>query len=338
MPTKRRTFLKQMTLAGAAAQAGAQTTPPTSPAPSSRSLPRSRIRASSPDAVSPPSPFRWAASCAGCISLGGRGQLRDWEIFNRPDKGNAPAYAFPAIWAQAGNRKPVARVLESRIQPPFEGSSGLGANNAPGLTRLASATFTGEFPLARIDFADSALPVKVSLEAFSPFIPHEPDESGLPVAILRYRVTNPGAAPAKVSIAWSIDNPTGRTQAKDTRVNEYRTSERLAGILMTSPELPADHALKGSFLLSALDSAGARVSYLRGWERSRWWNSPMFFWDDFSADGELGPESKDPGPVGALSLGRTHRARRPRRLHVPARLAFPQSHAAPLRMERGARR
>jgi uncharacterized protein (DUF608 family) len=31
----------------------------------------------------------------------------------------------------------------------------------------------------------------------------------------------------------------------------------------------------------------------------------MFFWDDFSADGELGPESKDPGPVGALSIGRT---------------------------------
>jgi hypothetical protein len=45
----------------------------------------------------------------------------------------------------------VARVLESRIQPPFEGSSGLGANNAPGLTRLRSATFTGQFPLARID-------------------------------------------------------------------------------------------------------------------------------------------------------------------------------------------
>ena len=67
----------------------------------------------------------------------------------------------------------------------------------------------------------------------------------------------------------------------------------------------ASDALKGSFLLSALNSAGARVTHLRGWERSRWWNSPMFFWDDFSADGELGPESNDPGPVGALSLGRT---------------------------------
>ena len=303
MSTKRRTFLQQVTLASAVTQAGAQTpapAAPTSPAAPEIAFPRvftgRRLTAIA---------FPLGGVCAGCVSLGGRGQLRDWEIFNRPDKGNTPSYAFPAIWAQAGNRKPVARVLESRIQPPFEGSSGLGSRNAPGLTRLRSATFTGEFPLARVDFSDSTLPVKVSLEAFSPFIPHEPDESGLPVAILRYRVTNPGAASAKVSIAWSIDNPTGRTQAKDTRVNEYKTSERLAGILMTSPELPGNDALKGSFLLSVLDSAGARVTYLRGWERSPWWNSPMFFWDDFSADGELGPESKDPGSVGALSLGRT---------------------------------
>src|SRR5207244_12022020 len=130
--------------------------------------------------------------CGGAIGLGGRGQLRDWEIFNRPDKGNAPSYAFPAIWAQTGAGKPVARVLESRIQPPYEGSSGLGTRNAPGLVRLAGATFTGEFPLARVDFADPALPVRVSLEAFTPFIPHDPHDSGLPVARLPSPVTHPG--------------------------------------------------------------------------------------------------------------------------------------------------
>jgi non-lysosomal glucosylceramidase len=305
MPTKRRTFLKTVTLAGAATQAAAQTTAPAPAAPASPAVPEIAFPRVFTGRRLAAIAFPLGGVCAGCISLGGRGQLRDWEIFNRPDRGNAPSYAFPAIWAQAGNRKPVARVLESRIQPPFEGSSGLGANNAPGLTRLTSATFTGEFPLARIDFSDSTLPVKVSLEAFSPFIPHEPDESGLPVAILRYRVSNPGTTSAKVSIAWSIENPTGHAQSKDTRINEYKTSERVAGILMTSPELPDNDALKGSFLLAALDSAGASVTHLRGWERSRWWNSPMFFWDDFSADGELGPESKDPGPVGALSLGRT---------------------------------
>src|SRR6202047_4065141 len=54
---------------------------------------------------------------AGSISLGGRGQLRDWEIFNKPNKGFSPNYGFPAIWAQAANSKPVARVLEARILP-----------------------------------------------------------------------------------------------------------------------------------------------------------------------------------------------------------------------------
>ena len=146
----------------------------------------------------------------------------------------------------------MARVLESRIQPPYDGSSGLGARNAPGLVRLASATFTGEFPLARIDFADPVLPVRVSLEAFSPFIPHEPDDSGLPVAILRYRVSNPGRAPASVSMAWSIDNPAGRTAGADTRVNEERTSAHLDGLYMSSPDLPGNDPLKGSFVVAAL--------------------------------------------------------------------------------------
>ena len=304
MPTKRRTFLQQVTLASAAAPLAAQT-PPASTSASTPAAPENAYPRVFTGRKLTAIAFPLGGVCAGSISLGGRGQLRDWEIFNRPDQGNSPPYAFPSIWAQAGNRKPVARVLESRLQPPFTGSSGLGSNNAPGLTRLASATFTGEFPLARVDFADSTLPVKVSLEAFTPFIPHEPDESGLPVAILRYRVTNPGATPAKVSICWSIENPTGRLPKKETRVNEYKSSDRVAGIFMSSPDLPANDPLKGSFVLAALDSAGGTLTHLRGWQRSAWWNSPMFFWDDFSADGALGPESKDPDAVGALSLGRT---------------------------------
>src|SRR5216683_270424 len=64
--------------------------------------------------------FPLGGVAAGSIGLGGRGQLRDWEIFNRPDKGASPAYAFPSIWVQTGKDTPLARVLESRIQPPYE--------------------------------------------------------------------------------------------------------------------------------------------------------------------------------------------------------------------------
>src|ERR1017187_3738513 len=134
----------------------------------------------------------------GTISLGGRGQLRDWEIFNRPDKGNSPKYCFPAIWVQVEGKKPVARVLEAQIEPPYGGPSGLGSNNVPGLPRLASATFTGPYPFASVPFQDDKLPVSVELEAFNPLVPLDVEASGWPIAVLRYRLRNLGAAPAKV--------------------------------------------------------------------------------------------------------------------------------------------
>ena len=246
----------------------------------------------------------------GSISLGGRGQLRDWEIFNRPDKGRSPRYAFASIWARRGNAKPVARVLEARLMPPYASASGLGPNNAPGLSRLEGATFTGEFPMARIAFQDSRLPVRVSLEAFSPFIPLDPDASGLPAAILRYRVRNPGSVAATVSIAFSLDNPLGLVRPSgDGRITEFRRTPdsdgaALQGLYMTNPQLPETDPLRGSFALCLLDAGAGRVSYLRGWPAAKWWASPMFFWDDFTEDGQLGPESPQRTSTGALCLQR----------------------------------
>ncbi len=248
---------------------------------------------------------------AGSIGLGGRGQLQEWWIFNRPDKGNSPDYAFPSIWAQVGNRKPTARVVEARILPPYEGPSGLGSANVPGLPRLASCTFTGEFPLAHVDFEDGDFPVKVNLEAFTPFIPLEPDDSGLPAAILRYTVTNPGAARAKVAIAFSIENPVGKESNKGGdstgaygRVNEHRMSQRLDGLLMKNPFLPPSNPLAGTFALAILRTNGGKLTYLRGWPSARWWESPLLFWDDFSSDGELGPEAPARTAIGSLCLQR----------------------------------
>ncbi|HEY6293787.1 MAG TPA: GH116 family glycosyl-hydrolase [Terriglobia bacterium] len=248
---------------------------------------------------------------AGSISLGGRGELREWWIFNRPDKGKSPAYAFPAIWVEVEGREAVARVLEARYLPPYEGPSGLGSDNAPGLPRLESSVFTGEFPLSRVDFEDSELPVKVALEAFTPFIPLDADESGLPVALLRYRVTNPGKSTTRVAIAFSIDNPVGEGNASG-RVNEFRRGEGLAGLVMKNPFLPAKDPLAGTFALCVLgQELGATtrqnstgLTYLRGWPSATWWQSPLLFWDDFSKDGELGPQAGTPGTVGALCLKR----------------------------------
>src|SRR6204780_1665917 len=236
--------------------------------------------------------FPLGGVAAGSLSLGGRGQLRDWEIFNRPNKGFSPPYAFPAIWIKTGHGQPITRVLEARILPPYEGQDGLGSNNSPGLSRIATAEFTAQYPLAHLQFKDPSLPVKIELDAFSPFIPHDPDASGLPVAILRYRVSNPGRSSAAVAISFSIDNPVkaaSRTDQardpKDPRVNEHRTSNRLEGLLMTNPGVADGDPMQGSFVLAAISNQGARTTHWRGWPRGRWWNSPMLFWDAFSQDG-----------------------------------------------------
>jgi non-lysosomal glucosylceramidase len=251
--------------------------------------------------------FPLGGVAAGSLALGGRGQLRDWEIFNRPNKGYSPPYAFPSIWVQSGNAPPVARVLESRILPPFEGQDGLGSSNVPGLSRLAAAEFQAQYPLARITFSDPDLPVRITLDAFSPFIPHDPDDSGLPVAILRYRVVNPSKTQARVAIAFSIDNPVKAPAnsdvargTEDERQNERVTTPELEGLLMTNPSLASDDPMRGSFALAVFSGPGGETSSWRGWPKGRWWNSPMLFWDTFSRDGSLREEPAQRSAVAAL--------------------------------------
>jgi hypothetical protein len=103
----------------------------------------------------------------GNISLGARGDLRDWEIFNHPGKGTRLPNTFFAIRAQAGAAPAVTRVLEGPIPPPHALSHGYHPWTAAGLPRLAGATFHGAYPLAAIDFADDTLPLVVHLEAFT---------------------------------------------------------------------------------------------------------------------------------------------------------------------------
>ena len=122
----------------------------------------------------------------GTVSLGGRGNLRDWEIFNRPNKGGTLPFTFVALWVREGGSKPVTRVVEAPLPPPYRGAHGVSRESAEGLPRFRAARFFGSYPLARIEFSDPDLPVDVALEAFNPFIPLEVDDSGLPVAILGY--------------------------------------------------------------------------------------------------------------------------------------------------------
>src|SRR5512145_3517748 len=73
----------------------------------------------------------------GNVSLGARGALRDWEIFNQPNKGYSLPNTFFAIRTQIGGHEPVARVLEGPLQPPHTQSHGYHPITNAGLPRCA---------------------------------------------------------------------------------------------------------------------------------------------------------------------------------------------------------
>ena len=246
----------------------------------------------------------------GGIGLGGRGNLQDWQIFNRPDIGNSLEYSLPCMYVKRAGIPPYSVVLERRLLPPYDlHEEGLGAANAPGLPRLDEATFFGSFPMSRVEFTDAHCPVHVALEAFSPFQPIDADGSGLPCAVLTYEVRNPSHVAADVVIAWALTNPVnpGGRKPEDGRTNEVRTSGGLSGLYMSNPSLAADDPMLGSFALAAIAGVDAKTEQLARWRGGSIWHvGPQHFWfEEFSKNGGLGAQVEPSAPVGCISLRQT---------------------------------
>jgi non-lysosomal glucosylceramidase len=235
----------------------------------------------------------------GNVSVGARGQLRDWEIFGSPGKGNFIPNTFFAIWTRTTGEEPQAKVLESRLHPPFAKARGFVDHEVAGLPRFDRAVSRGEYPFFTVALTDDELPVDVSMESFTPFIPLNADDSGLPTAILRYRVANKTAEPLEVSVAGSMGNVSSlidyhrhtwnNYDCASENVNEYRDDEVVRGLFFRPKDLAQDHLNYGTI---ALTTTAEDVSYKRSWLRGGWWDGLQDLWDDFRADGRLEPESE----------------------------------------------
>ena len=266
------------------------------------------------DAASRLAAFPLGGIGTGNVSVGARGELRDWELSNRPDKGTWLPFTFFAIRAEPEGHGAVTRVLEACMRGPHEGDSGYHIGKVAGLPRLAGSRMRGEYPLLTIDFDDDALPIDVRLTAFTPLVPLDADASGIPGAVLRYTVTNPSPRPVEVSIAASMSNPiaiTGRNvfqfpEHEGIPTLEYRDDGALRGLAFGT-DLPADHPLYGTAALTSSDEA---VTAMPLWPVDFWQDGAQLFWDEFSRNGRLRPADRfsyeddaDPARLPRLRVG-----------------------------------
>ena len=157
---------------------------------------------------------------------------------NRPAKGFTPGPPFFAFRARTAQGKDYARALQGPVEfYDYEGGSGARSALGPGLPRFSHCTFDGSYPFGQVNLWDQDLPVRVVLRAFNPMVPTDPDASGIPIAILRYEVTNTTGGPLEVSVCGSLPNFVGNdgnaTLANGNR-NIYRHDAGLKGIFMVS--------------------------------------------------------------------------------------------------------
>jgi uncharacterized protein (DUF608 family) len=136
----------------------------------------------------------------GSIWLDGQGRLSIWQIFNNLSEPRIPG-SFFAVRARTGGGEAVTRVL----QTVEEGS----------LAPMASLSYEGGYPIARLTFQEPALPVQVSLVAFNPMIPLDTANSSIPGAIFRFTAKNAGSTPAEVDLFASLQNAVGSRGANN---------------------------------------------------------------------------------------------------------------------------
>ena len=163
--------------------------------------------------------------------------------------------------------------------------------------------YAGEYPIAQIRYRDPALPAEISLEAYSPFVPLNAKDSGLPCIVFEFRIKNSGSHPLRASLLATQQNLVGwyghspivgvENFAYGSNRNMLVRSKGLTAIDMSNPRLPNDFAFQGRVALAALSE---ECTYLTQWDNLE------LVWRDFAEDGALsnheGAQPSEPGEPG----------------------------------------
>jgi len=238
----------------------------------------------------------------GTVSLGGRGDLRDWELMNRPGKGfkagpGGNRHPFFAVFVDDGTKKQSSALLGPVPIEDYECKEGRKPDNH-GLPRFSNCSFDAAYPFGTVNLSDARMPVDVKIKGFNPLIPGDADASGIPVAVLKYEITNTTDKPLTVSVCGVMENFIGAdgetgyrdwkgdfkpSGAKDNK-NLFKKSN-VQGIYMYSEGVDSLAEQWGTMALTT-DSANG-VSYRTSFISRSWGDALLDFWDDFGDDGVL---------------------------------------------------
>ncbi len=137
--------------------------------------------------------------CTGQVYLGGDGRLWYWNLDGHRDRkqiGAGPRFTEPDTFQSPMDQGFAIEVRSDNSATTFT----LDSNG------FEDVVFTNRYPMANVTYADNACPIKVELDAYTPYIPLNRDDSSFPVIVMRYSLSNLSGTDQEVSIAGWIEN------------------------------------------------------------------------------------------------------------------------------------
>lgn len=185
----------------------------------------------------------------GMVYLGGDGRLWLWDVFNKNQTGVVYKnvkwhekiqfnFDFLRPFDGANYVEPVKDILP--LDQGFAVSIEL--NGKTIIKKLQAedweeVSFEATYPMATVRYADKAIPLAITLQAYSPFIPLNADDSGLPVTIMSFTVENNSTAEAKVTLVGWLENKSSLYSANNEeyyRMNEACKGDGFSGVKESS--------------------------------------------------------------------------------------------------------
>ena len=105
----------------------------------------------------------------GQVYLSGDGRLWYWNLTANKDKKNNPK--GPRYMDPDEAKSPAGQGFALQVDGKIHSLDAQGFDDV---------TFTNQYPMGRVNYADAAVPVKVQLDAYTPFIPINRDDSSYP--------------------------------------------------------------------------------------------------------------------------------------------------------------
>jgi uncharacterized protein (DUF608 family) len=237
---------------------------------------------------------------AGMFCLEGTGAISQLSVRNMPDLFNEPV-VFGAICIK--NIPGGARVLEGPV-PNWKkfgqhNSGGGSGGTTYGLARFEQAEFLARFPFAEIKLRDPTMPVNVSITGWSPFIPTDEDNSGLPVGALEYRFTNRSNQTIECIFSYNARNfmTIAPTSGRDS-IGKNRILPMHNGFVLMQDGTEKSPWQQGAFAIFT-DATENRTAVDHCWFRGGWWDPITMAWKHIEEGKVEGVDPIEDGAPGA---------------------------------------